>query len=114
MPYLLVEGTELVCDHGGATRIRGAGQALVRIDGKQVLVKGDPGGQTISRCPNVGATIKPCTSTLPETKGDSTLIYIKGTPVCLDTVEGLTDGTPPGVVEYKVRRRGQEFVSEVS
>jgi hypothetical protein len=32
--------------------------------------------------------------------------------MCLDTVNGLTDGTPPGVVEYKVRHAGQELVTE--
>ena len=114
MLYLLVEGAELACDHGGATTIERAGQALVRIEGKRVLVRDDPKGEKIRGCPNVGATIKPCTITLPETRGDSTLVRIERNPVCLDTVEGLTDGTPPGVVKYRVRRPGQEFVSEES
>jgi hypothetical protein len=33
--------------------------------------------------------------------------------VCLDTVTGLTDGTPPGIVTYKVRHAGQALVSEM-
>jgi hypothetical protein len=30
--------------------------------------------------------------------------------VCLDAVTGLTDGTPPGIVKYKVRNAGQRLV----
>jgi hypothetical protein len=119
MPYLLVKGARLVCDHGGARTIEKPGQALVRIGGKPVLVKGDPKsdpmkGEKIGRCPNVGATIKPCIFTLPETKGDSDFIRIDRKKVCLDTVTGPTDGTPPGMVKYKVEDPGQDFVSEES
>jgi hypothetical protein len=43
--------------------------------------------------------------------GYSTFIRISGSPVCLDTVWGLTDGTPPGIVKYQVASPGQQFVS---
>ena len=29
---------------------------------------------------------------------------------CLDSVRGLTDGTPPGTVHYQVRSPGQDWV----
>ena len=45
------------------------------------------------------------------TVGYSTFLKIDGHKICLDTVRGLTDGTPPGVVEYKVRIPGQGLVA---
>ena len=56
-------------------------------------------------------TIKPCTTTLKVTVGYSTFLKIDGHAVALDTVMGLTDGTPPGVVKYKVRLAGQALVA---
>jgi hypothetical protein len=111
MPYLLVKDAKLECDHGGGKKVEQAGQGLVTIEGRPVLVEGDPRSKPIAGCPNLGATIKPCTSTLKETKGDSEFIRIEDKPVCLDTVTGLTDGTPPGMVNYRVKDPGQKFVS---
>jgi hypothetical protein len=48
------------------------------------------------------------------TAGYSDLIRINGKRVCLDTVTGLTDGTPPGLVKYKVNNAGQPSVREDS
>ena len=88
-------------------------QGLVTIGHRPVLVATDPESRPIVGCPTVGPSIKPCTSTLPVQQGYSTFIRIQGRAVCLDTVTGLTDGTPPGTVKYKVRSSGQQFVSEV-
>lgn len=88
-------------------------QRFVTIQSQPVLVATDPEGKPIAGCPNVGATIKPCTSTLKVTEGYSDLLRIDGRKVCLDTVTGLTDGTPPGTVLYEVRSPGQGFISEV-
>jgi len=46
--------------------------------------------------------------------GYSQLVRIEGRQVGLEVVVGLTDGTPPGTVDYKVRHPGQELVSEVA
>jgi hypothetical protein len=56
--------------------------------------------------------MKPCLTTLKVQQGYSGLIDIQGRRVCLDTVTGLTDGTPPGTFKYSVRRPGQDLVSE--
>ena len=48
--------------------------------------------------------------TLKVVAGYSTLVKIDGHAVCLDTVTGMTDGTPPGVVQYQVRAAGQQLV----
>lgn len=110
---ILTEDAVLVCNHElGIVGVRPT-QDLVTIGGRRVLVDNDPENRPIVACPNVGATIKPCQLTLPVQEGYSAWIRIGGRRVCLDTVTGLTDGTPPGTVRYKVRRAGQDFVAEV-
>ncbi|MFP2913092.1 hypothetical protein ACLESD_50430 [Pyxidicoccus sp. 3LFB2] len=87
-------------------------QPLVTVEGRPVLVRADPEGRPIAGCPNIGPTIKPCTLTLAVKQGYSTLVTIDGRPVCLDSLTGLTDGTPPGMVKYKVNAPGQTLVTE--
>ncbi|MGR9115880.1 MAG: hypothetical protein ACU85E_08955 [Gammaproteobacteria bacterium] len=109
---ILTEDAVLVCDHETGIVAIAASQNLVTINGRAVLVGNDPEGRPISGCPNTGAMIKPCTSTLKVKNGYSDFVHIEGRAVCLDTVTGLTDGTPPGVVDYKVRRPGQDWVEQ--
>ena len=102
----------VVCTHkvGHVSLI--ATQQWVTVHERPVLVSVDPENRPISGCPNTGPGIKPCTLTLQVQQGYSTLMKIDGHRVCLDTVRGFTDGTPPGAVEYEVRAAGQPFVSE--
>ncbi len=115
MMYLLTDRAVMVCAHETGLVGIAASQALVSIGRARVLVEPDPVGKPIAGCVNANppAGIKPCTSTLVVRQGYSELLRIAGRRVCLDTVEGLTDGTPPGSHKYKVRHPGQEFVSEV-
>jgi hypothetical protein len=108
---LLTRDAVLKCAHAGVVR-NTTSQPFVTIAGRLVEVEADPEGRTIAGCPNIGATIKPCTHTLQVRGGYSTFVRIAGQPVCLDTVWGLTDGTPPGAVRYTVASPGQSFVSE--
>lgn len=109
---LLTEDALLICKHRlGKVDIKPT-QDLVTIGRRRVLVDDNPEGRPINGCPNIGATIKPCTHTLRVQVGYSEWIRIEGKQVCLDTVTGLTDGTPPGTVKYIVQRPGQEFVQE--
>ena len=101
----------LVCLHELGTIQNQPSQELVMIDGSPVLVDDDPERRSISRCPNYGITIKPCTTTLKVTVGYSTFLKIDGKRIALDSVRGLTDGTPPGIVEYKVNIPGQGLVA---
>ena len=114
MNYILTEKAKLVCQHRTGIVLVSATQQLVHINGSCVLVgglpKGDPEFQPIVGCPNFGMTIKPCTFSLKAMTGYSDFIFINGQPVCLDSISGLTDGTPPGVVNYKVIQPGQTFV----
>jgi len=46
--------------------------------------------------------------------GYSDWIRVDGKRICLDTITGLTDGTPPGTVKYKVNEPGQPFIEEIA
>lgn len=107
---LLTEDAVIRCAHYGRVGIQPS-QTLVTIEQRLVLVEKDPEGRPISRCPEVGA-MKPCLHTLAVREGYSELIRIERRRVCLDTITGLTDGTPPGIVTYTVRQPGQPFVAE--
>ena len=110
---LLTQDAVLVCAHElGIVGIVGT-QDWVTVSHRRVLVEADPEGRPIGGCPNVGPTIKPCTATLPVRAGYSDFLRINGRRVCLDTVTGITDGTPPGTVKYKVRSPGQDLTSEI-
>jgi hypothetical protein len=110
---VLTEKAKLVCTHrSGRVHIWPLRQSLVRIDGEQVLVHGDPVHKLITGCSNVGANIKPCSLTLKVTEGYSELVRIDGQQVCLDTVTGNTDGTPPTAIQYIVVDPGQTLVEE--
>jgi hypothetical protein len=97
------------CDHDGrVTNL--ASQHWVTIAAVPVLVEDDPVGREIVACPNYGPTIKPCAKTLQVAAGYSALIRIDGHRTVLSHLDGLTDGTPPGLVRYTVREPGQGFV----
>lgn len=108
----LTEDALVTCDHVLGTVAIPPSQKFVTIGHRLVLVEADPVAKTIKRCPNLGPTIKPCTKTLNVKQGYSDFIRIAGKLVCLDTVVGMTDGTPPGTVLYRVRLPGQDFVEE--
>ncbi|WP_347329659.1 hypothetical protein [Marinimicrobium locisalis] len=110
---VLTEEADLRCAHELGKVAVIATQSWVRSERGRLLVRNDPEGRPIAGCPNYGPTIKPCTSTLAVQRGYSTLVRIDGRPVCLESLEGLTDGTPPGSVKYRVRHTGQQLV-EVS
>ena len=111
---LLTEDAVLRCDHRNGRVDIAPSQELVRIAGRRVLVATDPERRNIAGCPNVNPAVgmKPCTLTLKVVTGYSTWVRVQGRPVCLDSVLGLTDGTPPGSVPYRVHEAGQALVGE--
>ncbi len=112
MKYLLTEDAVIVCKHELGRVSNHPSQGVLTIGGRKVLVETDPEGRSISGCPNIGAAIKPCTTTLKVEVGYSDYMRVDGRRVCLDTVTGLTDGTPPGTVKYKVNDPGQKIFAE--
>jgi len=107
---LLTEDAVILCTHVLGRIANEPTQSLVRINGRRALVARNPEQKSISGGPNIRATIKPYQQTLPVIVGYSMFVKVDNARVCLDTVVGLTDGTPPGAVEYNVRRAGQTFV----
>jgi hypothetical protein len=111
---VLTEDATVVCMHELGNVDIEPTQALVTIARRRILVEKDPEGRSIAGCPNIGATIRPCQTTLEVRVGYSSWIRIAGRRVVLDNLSGLTDGTPPGLVKYKVRAPGQVFVDQGS
>jgi hypothetical protein len=112
--YLLTQDACLNCDHELGLVTIVPSQPLVTVGSRRLLVERDPEQRAIVGCPMVGPAIKPCTTTLPVRVGYSDLLRIEGRRVCLDTVTGLTDGSPPGTVNYSVRAAGQALVRQLS
>lgn len=108
----LTEDATLVCDHGGRIQVE-VSQNWVRIGRRRVMVATDPQGRDIRVCSNVNPVIglRPCLHTLAVKEGYSSFVRIGGRAVCLDSVTGLTDGSPPGVVSYKVVDPAQALVA---
>lgn len=108
----LTEDAVLICDHGGRVENKPT-QDWVHIEDRQVLVEDNPEHRDIKHCPNTNPVVglRACLNTLAVREGYSALVRIDGDPVCLDTVRGLTDGSPPGIVNYKVVKPGQPFVT---
>jgi hypothetical protein len=107
---VLTNTAKLTCKHMLGEVLIARFQDFVTIEGHPVLRRNDPEFSAITGCPNMGPSIEPCALTLPAYKGYSKLVFIEGIPVCLDTITALTDGMPPGTIEYIVRDPGQSFV----
>jgi hypothetical protein len=108
MEWLTLESV-VKCDHDGRVTNK-ASQDWVTIGGVPVLVEVDPEGRDIVACPNYGPTIKPCAKTLKVATGYSGLVKIDGKRTTLSNLDGLTDGTPPGLVHYTMRDPKQTYV----
>lgn len=113
---LVTEAGVLWCDHHTGRVENKPGQDLVRIAGNRVLVETDPEGRAIKGCDNLNPAtgMKPCQNTLKVESGYSTWVRVDGHRVCLDSVTGYTDGTPPGLVHYTVHEPGQQLVASSS
>lgn len=107
----MTQDASVVCTHQLGDVVNQPSQRLVTIDGRRVLVQDDPEGRSIRLCPNINVTMKPCTQTLAVQVGYSQLVRVDGAAVCLDSISGLTNGTPPGIVRYIVRDPGQGLVA---
>ncbi len=108
---LLTVDAKITCKHVTGVAQLLATQLYVTVNGRPMLVRNDPEFKGITGCANLGPTIKPCTLTLVATEGYSSFVRIDGRAICLDTISGLTDGTPPGTVKYVVQLPGQTLIT---
>src|SRR5262249_33050924 len=96
MSLILTANAAVTCIHGGTVTLVPQ-QTTVAIQNGAVLCEGDLIGAVIVGCPQAGPGIKPCTSvisTLPDSV--SPTVSVDGRAVHLDTLDGQTDGNPPG------------------
>jgi hypothetical protein len=105
----IIEESVVKCDHDGRITNKPS-QDWVTVQGVPVLVDHDPEGRSIVACPNYGPTIKPCAKTLKVVVGYSGHVRIDGSRLVMSSLDGLTEGTPPGTVHYRVRDPRQQFV----
>lgn len=110
MPRIAVEKARIRCSHDAGRAKAVSSRPFLRIAGSAVLVAPDMAGNSVSWCPNVGPTTRPCKVTRPIAKGQSRFIFANGAPVVLHRATGPTDGIPPGFTTWRVREPGQEFV----
>ena len=106
MKILILPGV-LRCGHDGKVELDNS-QQWVRIAAEPGLVATDPEGRGISMCPNISTNTKQCNHTLAVIIGYSEFVRIDGRKLCLDSINGMTDGVPPS--HYTVRDPGQQFV----
>jgi hypothetical protein len=106
---ILTQDAVIQCAHAGQVKLKHR-QNFVAVERRLVLVHDDPEGRDIAGCPFTGPGIKPCLKTLKVRTGYSAFVRIANRRVCLDSLLGLTDGTPPGSVKYEVRTPGQNFI----
>jgi hypothetical protein len=111
---LLTELVDVRCDHVAGKITIPSSQRFVTINTIPIVIEPDPIGKSVAGCPNVSATMKPCLGTITVETGYSSLIRIRGKRVCMQSLTGLTDGTPPGIVKYTVVNPGQNFVKAIA
>lgn len=108
---VVTEASVLRCGHRTGHIKLITSQALVRIDGKLILVRDDPEHRDIDWCDNGSPTTKSCQHTLQVQTGYSALLRIDGQPIVLDNLEGVTDGFPPAGASFQVQSVNQALVS---
>lgn len=107
----LTKRARVHCGHRNGGTVKQSNKfGFVRINKSAVLVRNDTLGVPVQGCV-VTPPLKPCLVTIAETAGRSKMLFIKGVPVLLTSVDGLTSGDPPGTVGYHAASAGQNFVS---
>jgi hypothetical protein len=88
-----------MCAHGGQVTLIPK-QMQVQIQGGFVLCEGDLAGSPIVGCAQPPSpSTKPCTTVVSTLPGSSApTVLVAGRPAYLATLQGLTDGIPPGTI----------------
>ncbi|MEV4559237.1 hypothetical protein AB0K51_19920 [Kitasatospora sp. NPDC049285] len=98
MPAVLNADASIGCGHGGTVQIT-PGQRTFKAGGAPVLAVGDLDGRPIAGCTQVtsGTTVQ-CSAVVSVAGGAAATLTAGGRPALLETVSGLTNGAPPGVL----------------
>jgi len=99
MPPLVTTNATILCSHGGRVTLVPR-QTAVMAGGAPVLCEPDLVGAPIVGCPQISATTKPCTTVVSTIPGASTSprVQVQGRPAYVATLNGVTDGVPPGTL----------------
>ena len=102
----------LKCAHGGVVHFDPQ-QEWVTIEGRAILVEGDPLGRRIWACPQATPVNPPCRRTISvnEAKSYSAMVRIDGKRICMDTITGTTDWSLLSVIPFTALEAGQQLVS---
>src|SRR3954453_14299020 len=94
---LLTTNAVIKCIHGGTVAIPPRPGRMM-VQGGTVLCEGDLIGAPIAGCLTVPSTnSKPCTAVIAISPGSSTPKFlVGGRPADVATLQGVTDGLPPG------------------
>jgi len=98
MPALLNDLAQITCVHGGQVTVI-ATQAGVLAEGGAIICEPDLVGAPIVGCPqpSVAGSTKPCTTVVSTLPGSTSLtVAVDGRPAYVETLDGVTDGVPPG------------------
>jgi hypothetical protein len=91
----LTVSSDVECSHKGSVAV--ISKAKLTIGGNAVLLSDGIVGQAIAHCTQVSASTTPCTNVVSITPASQALkLTVGGSGVILDTVQGVTNGAPPG------------------
>jgi hypothetical protein len=109
---VLTEDAVLKCAHGGVVKLEPL-QRWLTIEGRAVLVEGDPLDRSVSACPHATPVTPPCRKTVSvdKDKSYSALARVGTLRVCMDSATGTTDWSKLGIIPYSVTAPGQQFVA---
>jgi hypothetical protein len=99
MPSVVTTAATIMCPHGGRVVLTPR-QMQVLVQGSPALCEPDLMGAPIAGCMQPPTpSSKPCTLVVSTMPGSSSLLVkVGGRPVYLNTLTGMTDGVPPGIV----------------
>src|SRR3954462_6779581 len=99
MPTIVNSNATIICAHGGRLTITPR-QSWVLVQGAPALCEPDLiGAPIVGGAQPPTPSTKPCTTVVATLPGSSSpRVTAGGRPVYLDTLSGMTDGVPPGLV----------------
>jgi hypothetical protein len=97
MAAALTESSTLGCTHLTGSIALNASQSQLTVNGNKVLVDGDLNGASVSNCGTVvTSSTSKCQTFTPMPGGVAQKLKVGGKGVLLETLQGTTDGVPPG------------------
>lgn len=99
MPPIVTSNATIMCAHGGQVTLIPK-QTQVVIQGAPVLCEPDLVGAPIVGCAQAPSpSTKPCTTVVSTLPGSTSLkVLVAGRPAYVATLQGITDGVPPGAL----------------